>query len=145
MVRLELRNNGFLPTNGSQRAIDCGAVRPNAAVTLSLGGGGGTGSGGAQLLRGDAVGSCPHLAGRSSSFDLESPVVSTWGVSAANKHETSLEWLVWTPVGGPGVGADVRARVVVDFERGGVVRCEIPLDGSAAKVPSARAGTNSKM
>ena len=63
--------------------------------------------------------------------------MSEWSVNAANKHETRLEWIVWVPSasssnsdGGGDEGE--KASVVVDFERGGVVRCTIPLDGSAA-------------
>ena len=53
-----------------------------------------------------------------------------WGVSAANKHEAQLEWLVWVPEGA--TAESDRAIIEVDFQRGGVLRCEIALDGSEA-------------
>ena len=37
----------------------------------------------------------------------------------------------------PGMSPPV-ASVVIDFQRGGVVRCEIPLDGSAAAAASSK-------
>ena len=39
VVRVELRNEGFLPTNGSAKAIEMGAVRSAATVTFSCTGG----------------------------------------------------------------------------------------------------------
>ena len=75
-VRLQLRNDGFLPSNGSAKAIEMSAVRAEASVTMQISSSGG-GGGGARLLRGRSVGSCPHLAGRCSSFDNESPVLSS--------------------------------------------------------------------
>lgn len=105
-VTLHLRNSGFLPTYGAQRGIETNAVRDHGIATLTVGDG-------LTLLHGDRMTDVPHLSGRASAFDSESPVAS-YGASPANTHETTLEWIVR----GRGM-----LEVQVDLQRGGLHKC----------------------
>ena len=119
-VTLQLRNTGFLPTYAAQRGIDTKAVREHGIATLSLGDG-------VQLVYGDRVVEVPHLFGRASAFDSESPVASSYGASPANTHETTVEWIV---------RGDGTIDVEVDYQRGGLHRCSLQIATANCEVAS---------
>ena len=113
---------GFLPTNGSARAIEVGACRAGGLAVLELGPG-------QRLLRGSTMQEVPHLAGRVAAYDPESTVASTWGAAVANKHQAKLEWVVACELTKSG-GVPGKLQVTVDYERGGVTTCELDLGGA---------------
>ena len=117
-----LRNTGFLPTYGAQRGIDTKAVREHGIATLRLGDG-------VQLVHGDRMVEVPHLSGRASAYDSESPVASSYSASPANTHEATVEWIVR---GHPLGVIDVE----VDFQRGGLHRCSLQIAAATGEVIS---------
>jgi hypothetical protein len=117
-VTLQLRNTGFLPTYGAQRGIETKAIREHGIAKLSVGNG-------LALVYGSSMVEVPHLSGRASAFDSESPVASSYGASPANTHETTTEWIVQ----GHGV-----LNVEVDFQRGGLHRCSLQIGEATSKL-----------
>lgn len=117
-VTLQLRNTGFLPTYGAQRGIATKAVREHGIATLNMGNS-------LTLVYGDRIVEVPHLSGRASAFDSESPVASSYGASPANTHEITMEWIVQ----GHGV-----LDVEVDFQRGGMHRCSLQIGDATSKL-----------
>lgn len=85
-----------------------------ASITLSPG---------LTLLRGEKMSQVPHLSGRASNYDGESPVAS-YPSSPANTNEATLEWIV------QGTGS---VDIVVDYQRGGVHRSSLQI-GDTAKL-----------
>ena len=92
------------------------AVRGYGIASMTL-------SPGLTLLRGEKMCEVPHLTGRASSYDGESPVAS-YPSSPANTNEATLEWIV------QGTGS---VDIEVDYQRGGVHRCSVQI-GDAAKL-----------
>ena len=92
-VAVRWRNEGFLGTNGSDRAIETKAVRGTAQASIVL-----TAAAGKtlELAVGTAVTELPHLTGRASGHDAWGSVASAGGGSGrvGNPNEARLEWVV---------------------------------------------------
>ena len=95
-------NTGFLPTNGTAKAIASKAIRPKATASVSL-------PDGMEFIVGAKMMEIDHLMGRASSYVPTAPVARMG--SANNPHERELELVVL------GTGEVV---VEVDWQRGGV-------------------------
>ena len=100
-------NTGFLPTNGTAKAIASKAIRPRAAVSVQL-------PDGMEFVVGAKMMEISHLSGRASSFVPTAPVARVG--SASNPHEGRLELVV------RGTGEVV---VEVDWQRGGVTKAAV--------------------
>lgn len=108
-VRLVLENRGWLPTNGSQQALDRDAV---GGITAEL-----TLPADARLLTGEARRAIGQLAGRS-----EQRSSATWWSYAPGTPDRALvEWLVAAP---PRAVLEVIAR----HDRAGTVRARLTLE-----------------
>ena len=102
IVRVTVENEGYLPTNISDKAVRLGVAKP---VTAEL-----TGEG-AQILMGEPKQTLGHLEGRAQA--------TGWAFSFGGtilRNEVRVEWLVRTS--GP-------LTVTVKSEKGGTVRREI--------------------
>lgn len=110
-VRLALENAGWLPTHGSQQALDRQAV---GAVTAEL-----TLPAGASLLEGTAKRSVGQLAGRSE----QRSTATWWGYSPGTPDRALVEWLVAAPAG-------TTLAVVARHDRAGTAKAELRLTAS---------------
>ncbi len=107
-VRLVVENTGWLPTNGSQQALDrqvVGAVE--AELRVSPGG---------RLLDGDPRRSLGQLAGRSQ----QRSTATWWGYTPGTPDRALVQWLVEAPEGGS-------IAVTVRHDRAGTARRELEL------------------
>ena len=86
-VRLAVENTGWLPTNGSQQALDRGAAGETVA-RLAL-------PAGARILAGEARQPLGQLAGRSE----QRSTATWWGYRPGTPDRALAEWLVAAPSG----------------------------------------------
>jgi murein tripeptide amidase MpaA len=107
-VRAVLQNTGWLPTNGSQRAVDVQAVG-NVEAALEL-------PPGARLVEGERVRQAGQLAGLSEQRSLS----TWWGYAPGTPDIATVDWLVDAP-DGTKLGLEARHR------RAGVARAEVVL------------------
>ncbi|NTV64816.1 MAG: carboxypeptidase, partial [Oscillochloris sp.] len=84
-VQAIVANSGYLPTYGSRRAAEVGAVRP-IEVALGL-------PPGAALLTGELMQAVGQLEGRANKREL-------WGSNYPTDHLARLEWTLRAPTGG---------------------------------------------
>ena len=83
-LTIDLRNDGFLPTNGTTQALTTASVRKAPKAELVL-------SDGLELVSGKARPQLPHLSGRTRhAFAAPHPS----GSSGPNTEEARLEWIV---------------------------------------------------
>ncbi len=106
-VRLVLENEGWLPTNVSEKALQRKAVRP-IEVELDL-------PHGASLATGKEREEAGQLGGR-----VERRQIMWWGTDHSTAERTKLEWVVEASAG-------ERVGVVARHERAGTVRAELDL------------------
>jgi hypothetical protein len=109
-VRLVVENTGWLPTNGSQQALDRRVVGA-AIADLGL-------PAGARLLAGDAHTSFGQLEGRTG----QRSTATWWGYVPGTPDRALVEWTVAAPAG-------TTVSVTVRHERAGVARAELRLQG----------------
>ncbi|MGH2735425.1 MAG: M14 family zinc carboxypeptidase, partial [Actinomycetota bacterium] len=106
-VRLIVENNGWLPTNVSEKAVERRIVRElEAEIVLPDD---------ATLLTGKPKLELGQLAGRSGKRSM-----LWWGNDESTKDRAKIEWVVRAPGGGT-------ASIEVRHQRAGVVRAEIEL------------------
>lgn len=106
-LTLIVTNDGFLPSNGTQMAIDHNLVRP-MEVALEL-------ADGVSLVQGELRTEAGNLTGRANSEHQQWASSAFYG-GASNAHEKRLEWVV---------GGEGRVEVTVRAERAGVVRASV--------------------
>ena len=116
-ISIKWRNEGFLSTHGSQRALETKAVRAKAQARVALSPAPGKEL---ELVVGTRVTELPHLAGRSSSFNAWSSVVDDGRVT--NPNEGQLEWVV------KGEG---EVHVTVDWQRAGTTTTTVRTSSGA--------------
>ena len=107
-VRAVLQNTGWLPTSGSQRAVDVKAVG-NVEAALQL-------PNGARLVEGEPVRDAGQLAGLSEQRSLS----TWWGYAPGTPDIATVDWVVEGPEG-TRLGVEARHR------RAGVARGEVLL------------------
>jgi len=108
-VRLVVENTGWLPSNGSQEAVDQQVVGPvYAEITLPAG---------ARLVTGDPRQSLGQLAGRSD----QRSTATWWGYTAGTPDRAYAEWVLAAPA-----GATIAARA--SHERAGVAQAHVVLE-----------------
>jgi len=107
-VRAVLQNTGWLPTSGSQRAVDAKAVG-NIEATLEL-------PSGARLVEGQRVREAGQLAGLSEQRSLS----TWWGYAPGTPDIATVDWLVEASEG-------TKLRVEARHRRAGVARAEVVL------------------
>ena len=111
-LTIDLRNDGFLPTNGTTQALATASVRKAPKAELVL-------SDGLELVSGKARPELPHLSGRTRhAFAAPHPS----GSSGPNTEEARLEWIV------KGSG---EATLSVDWQRAGTLSTSAAVDGTA--------------
>ena len=104
-VAVQVRNEGYLPTNVTQVAVTMKATKPvKASLRLPEG---------ARVVAGKAQATLGHIEG------WGSPVTTPWG-GRAPETERWAEWVVQVPE-----GASVTVRV--EHDRGGTVEKTVPL------------------
>ena len=109
-VRLVVENTGWMPTNGSQQAVDQQIVGSVAAeLTIPAG---------ARLVDGTARQSLGQLDGRSS----QRSTATWWGYSAGTPDRAFADWIVAAPAGST-------VSVKASHERAGTVRAALVLRG----------------
>jgi len=86
-VRLVIENTGWLPTNGSQRALDVKAVEGIVAELLL--------PSGARLVEGEPRRSVGQLAGRSE----QRSTVTWWGYTPGTPDRAVVDWKIAAPAG----------------------------------------------
>ena len=107
-VRLIVENTGWLPTNGSQKALDQRSVGEVVAnVELPAG---------ARLLEGHARRSLGQLEGRSA----QRSTATWWGYSAGTPDRAVADWIVTAPAG-------ARVSVTASHDRAGTARADVIL------------------
>ena len=106
-LRLILENSGWLPTHGSQKALERKAVRPIEAE-LEL-------PDGARVVSGKEREDAGQLEGR-----VERRNIYWWGGDISTSDRTKVDWVVKAKAG-------TRIGVVVRYERAGTVRAELTL------------------
>ena len=107
-LRLVVENTGWLPTNGSQQALDQQAVgEVKAAISLPEG---------AKLVEGQASQSLGQLAGR----NLQRSTASWWGYTPGTPDRAFTDWIVEAPAG-------AKVAVEAGAERAGTARAEVVL------------------
>ncbi len=114
-VRLVVENTGWLPTNGSQEAIDeqvVGGVEADLALP-----------GGARLIEGSARRSLGQLQGRSG----QRSTATWWGYTPGTPDRAVVDWLVAAPAG-------TTLSVTASHPRAGRVRATVVL-GQAPENP----------
>jgi murein tripeptide amidase MpaA len=112
-VRLVVENTGWLPTHGSQQALDRQAVGPIVAeIALPKG---------ARLLSGPARRTLGQLAGRSE----QRSTATWWGYRPGTPDRAAVDWLVAAPAG-------ATVSVTASHERAGPVRSELVLSNPGA-------------
>lgn len=112
-LRLVLENSGWLPTNGSQQALDqqiVGSV--TAALALPAG---------ARLVEGDSPHSLGQLAGRIA----QRSTASWWGYTPGTPDRAVADWIIEAPAG-------TSITVKASHERAGSAQAELVL-GKQAK------------
>ena len=103
-----IKNEGYLPTNGSAQAIvSAASKKPRVFMTLDPK---------MKLIIGKSDFEIEHLAGRSARGHFRSPV---WYAEIANQHEKKLEWVI------EGHG---QIQVKLNLERGGILNTTIDLN-----------------
>lgn len=108
-VRLVVENAGWLPTNGTQQAVDRQAVGEVAAeIRLPEG---------ARLAEGAAVESLGQISGRAG----QRSAVVWWGYTPGTPDRAMVEWLVAAPEG-------TSLTVTASHDRAGTDRAEIVLE-----------------
>eukprot|EP01051_Picozoa_sp_SAG22_P010474 SAG22_NODE_946_length_6371_cov_12.683833_2_plen_211_part_00 len=124
-VKLHLLNTGWLPTNGTNRALATAAVRKGIKVVVSgFGGGGGGDGGGLELNTGKTEQLVPHLAGRAD-HAIENPLSGPSASQGPNSFEAQLEWVV------KGEG---EFKVTADFQRAGKLTVTTAVAGAGASL-----------
>ena len=88
-LRLVVENTGFLPTNGTQQAIDQKIV-PGVSVELTL-------PAGAKLIDGEPSRQLGQLAGRIA----QRSTASWWGYTPGTPDRAFADWIVAAPAGTP--------------------------------------------
>ena len=102
-----LKNQGYLPTNGSAQAVVSGsAKKPRVFLTLDPK---------MKFIMGKPDFEIEHLAGRSARGNFRSPV---WYSEMPNHHETKLEWII------EGRG---NVNLKINLERAGILTRSIEL------------------
>jgi murein tripeptide amidase MpaA len=86
-LRLVVENGGWLPTHGTQQALDMQAVG-GVAVELTL-------PAGAQLVEGEATQQLGQLAGRTGQRSM----ATWWGYTPGTPDRAFAEWIVAAPTG----------------------------------------------
>jgi len=109
-VRLIVENTGWMPTNGSQQAVDQQIVN-GVTAELSI-------PAGARLVDGTARQSLGQLEGRSS----QRSTATWWGYSAGTPDRAFADWIVSAPAGST-------VSVKASHERAGTVRADLVLRG----------------
>jgi murein tripeptide amidase MpaA len=107
-VRLIVENTGWLPTNGSQEAVDQQIVG-NVVADLSL-------PPNAHLVDGDAHRSLGQLAGRSD----QRSTATWWGYTAGTPDRGVADWVVSAPAG-------TRLTATASHDRAGVAKADVVL------------------
>ena len=107
-VRLVVENTGWLPTNGSQQALDRKAVGDTVAE-LAL-------PSGAHLVSGEARRALGQLAGRNE----QRSTATWWGYRPGTPDRALAEWIVAAPAG-------TKLSVVASHPRAGTARAEVVL------------------
>ncbi|HEX7420628.1 MAG TPA: M14 family metallopeptidase [Thermoanaerobaculia bacterium] len=107
-VRLIVENTGWMPTNGSQQAVDQQIV---GSVTAEL-----TIPAGARLVDGTARQSLGQLEGRSG----QRSTATWWGYSAGTPDRAFADWIVAAPAGSS-------VSVKASHERAGTARADLVL------------------
>jgi hypothetical protein len=107
-VRLVVENTGWLPTSGSQKALDRQAV---AGVTAEL-----ALPSGARLVSGEARRPLGQLAGRSG----QRSTATWWGYTPGTPDRAVADWLVAAPAG-------TTVSVTASSDRAGTVRAKVVL------------------
>ena len=110
-VRLVLENTGWMPTNGSQEAVDQQVVR---GVSAEL-----TMPDNVRLVEGQARQTLGQLDGRSS----QRSTATWWGYSAGTPDRAFADWIVNAPAG-------TRVSVNATSERAGSARAEVTLENA---------------
>ncbi|GAC1395536.1 MAG: M14 family metallopeptidase [Thermoanaerobaculia bacterium] len=108
-VRLVVENSGWLPTNGSQQAVDQQVV---GAVVAEL-----TVPAGAHVIEGDPRQSLGQLDGRSG----QRSTATWWGYSAGTPDRAVADWIVAAPAG-------TALSVKASHERAGTARADLVLN-----------------
>lgn len=99
-IEITLANEGFLPTSGSQKAIDLGAVQKPRAIFSSQD---------LEIIAGERYAEFFHLNGRSHLGLLKNMVVShLFGTTSPSEHSASFTWVV------SGIGT---GEIQFEFER----------------------------
>lgn len=109
-VRLVVENSGWLPTNGSQKALDTRAVG-EVVAELSL-------PPSARLVAGEARKALGQLAGRTE----QRSTATWWSYRPGTPDRALAEWLVAAPEG-------TRLSLAARHDRAGTVRAELVLRG----------------
>ena len=116
-VRLVVENTGWLPTNGSQQALDQGAVgQVQGALTLPAT---------AHLVTGLPTVSLGQLQGRSA----QRSTASWWSYAPGTPDRAMAEWFVAAPEG-------TKLSVTATHDRAGTVAAELVLKRSAGVSPT---------
>jgi hypothetical protein len=108
-VRLVVENTGWLPTGGTQKAIDQGAVG-GVRAELAL-------PPGARLIGGEAAVTLGQLAGRSE----QRSVATWWGFRPGTPDRGLAEWVVSAPAG-------TTLAVTATHDRAGTARATVVLE-----------------
>jgi len=108
-VRLVVENTGWLPTNGTQKALDQGAVR-GVHAELGL-------PAGARVVTGEPAVTLGQLAGRSE----QRSVATWWGYRPGTPDRALAEWIVAAPAG-------TRLTATARHDRAGTARAELTLE-----------------
>lgn len=107
-LRLVVENGGWLPTNGTQQAVDQKVV-PGVAVELTL-------PVGARLVEGKASRQLGQLAGRT----IHRSTASWWGYTPGTPDRAFADWIVAAPAG-------ATFSVTASHDRAGGARAELAL------------------
>ncbi len=111
-LRLVVENTGWLPTNGSQQALDMKIVGPvTAELTLPAG---------AKLVEGAAARELGQLAGR----NIQRSTASWWGYTPGTPDRAFADWIVAAPAG-------TRFAVKASHDRAGTVRADVVLGAAS--------------
>ena len=112
-LRLVVENSGWLPTNGTQQALDQQAV-DGVSVELKL-------PAGARLVEGDIAQQLGQLAGRTG----QRSTATWWGYTPGTPDRAVADWVVTAPAG-------TSFTVTASHERAGIARAELAV-GEKAK------------
>ncbi len=107
-LRLVVENAGWLPTNGTQQALDMQAVGPvSAALTLPAG---------AKLVGGEPSGDLGQLAGR----NAQRSSATWWSYANGTPDRAAADWIVSAPAG-------TKIEAKASHARAGTVRAQVVL------------------